>query len=930
MKEKNKYLNFIQKRDMGKSLSEILLKYWGKGSRSDDSWHPLPFHCLDVARVAVCLLDAWPGLQKSLEKQLNLAGSQIHALVAFLVTLHDIGKFSIRFQAKRPDLLEKLQNRNHSKSRYLHANGGLVLWQERGFKEVASLGLGNLTEKGWGFQIDPLVMAAIGHHGVPAENFDSFIGDFNEQDIEAALLFLTWAGNRFLSDVDLGKLAGEQACKKASWLVAGLTVFADWFASQHMEYQGESKQTLDSYWESLGNKVRGLLRQKALSPIQANSTSDLSSLFPGLSTPTELQRLADSIPLGNEPQLFILESRTGSGKTEAAIRLAQRLMLADLAEGLYFALPTMATANGIFARVSAFHQNLFEGGQAGGVMLVHSARNLNPEFVRSLQPSKEKADVQAPEESILSQGFAFLADSRKLAFLAQLGVGTIDQALLAVLPVKHQSLALMALSRRVLIVDEVHAYDAFTSELLKQLLAFHAALGGSAILLSATLPTGVKAALTQGFQEGGSGQMYPPTVLNNSAYPLLTHVCPGKPTGEFPLPPYIPHVPEKPVIIVPHSDRADMLKALVHAANEGMAVAYVRNTVDDAKEAYQSLLGIGLDPNRTHLFHARMALGDRLKRESNILEWFGKNSTPKERSGRILVATQVIEQSLDLDFDCLFTDLAPVDLLLQRAGRLHRHCREADGRLSGTIPPVDRRTSPARLHVLFPPAREDVGADWYSSLFPRAKWVYPRHDLLWLTARLLEQKPEWNAAEESRQLVESVYGNNVLPVPIALRENATTAGNREKSEESQAAQQVLKLGEGYGGNTGTHWEGPENKETRLGQQTLRFRLGVWDAGRLLPLCPWEGEPTKPWYLWEQSLIQLPAWRIGELPDVSDQRLKTALEGATIRLPKKGRDAPILPLVPDKFGRFSLKVRDRKNQGLVLSYSHVTGMEFFAE
>ena len=176
-----------------------------------------------------------------------------------------------------------------------------------------------------------------------------------------------------------------------------------------------------------------------------------------------------------------------------------------------------------------------------------------------------------------------------------------------------------------------------------------------------------------------------------------------------------------PVRFIPTSDDAAL--EVLQAARAGRAVLYIRNTVDDALEAHAALRHNGLAPM---LFHARFALADRLKREEEVVRRFGKSSGPAERAGRVLVATQVVEQSLDLDFDVLITDLAPIDLLIQRAGRLWRHHRP-------------ERSGEAELVVVGPEPVDEAPEDWFARSFPRAAYVYRDHARLWLSAWKLKE-----------------------------------------------------------------------------------------------------------------------------------------------------------------------------------------------
>src|SRR5262249_39719522 len=206
-----------------------------------------------------------------------------------------------------------------------------------------------------------------------------------------------------------------------------------------------------------------------------------------------------TVDLPEGPLLFIIEDMTGSGKTEAAVVLSHRLMLAGRAKGLYVALPTMATANAMFTRLASSYRPLFDETRPPSIVLTHGRRDLFLGFA-NLPNALARCDSDAREEDDPSEieASAFCADwiarSNKQAFLAQIGAGTIDQAILAVLPARHQSLRLWGVTEKVLVVDEAHAYDTYISTVIECLLKFHAAFGGSAIVLSATLPQEKRAA----------------------------------------------------------------------------------------------------------------------------------------------------------------------------------------------------------------------------------------------------------------------------------------------------------------------------------------------------------------------------------------------------------------------------------------------------
>lgn len=318
-----------------------------------------------------------------------------------------------------------------------------------------------------------------------------------------------------------------------------------------------------------------------------------------------------------------------------------------LGEGIFVALPTMATANAMYGRLVKAYRTMFESDSEPSLILAHSARhlfNISDTFRHSSGLEKSRTDdgYDKNEETASAQCTKWLADNRKKALLADVGVGTIDQALMAVLPSKHQSLRLLGLSRNVLIVDEVHAYDPYMHTLLCALLRFHAALGGSAILLSATLPIKHRQELVNSFSQGLDVEQHK---LNKNSYPLLTH---GTANRILETPLSIRDRTQRIVDITFYDDFSAVEESILKIAQGGGCACWIRNTVDDAVDAYNSISEKLGSSKNVILFHARFAMGDRLAIENKVLHKFGEKSDTTIRKGQILVATQVVEQSLDV------------------------------------------------------------------------------------------------------------------------------------------------------------------------------------------------------------------------------------------------------------------------------------------
>lgn len=663
------------------------LRYWAKVDRRTRRAHLLPYHLLDVGACATALLDANPDLRAWFADSLGLAPPVAGRALAWLAALHDIGKAHPSFQGQAPDVAARLGSLHGGN--YDHRHDTLAWWAfQAGFGDHLASVLGR-TESDRVWWRDVLVglwPAVSGHHGQPPKSTTSAHGpakwwpaprleEVNE--IEGAVRRAMGLGVDFPSPAPPGE-APDVAV--ASWVLAGFVTLADWLGSNADVFELEENDIdLDSYWRQARARGVTAVRQAGLAPVRLSADSGTSTLFPGLE-PRPMQKEAEKTPLGKGPCLFIIEDQTGAGKTQAALVLAHRLMRRGDAGGLFFGLPTMATADAMYSRMREDHTRLFAEEEPATLALLHGQSKLR----------RVDSDDAAPTLS------AWMQDSRKKAFLSHVGIGTIDQALLSVLPVRHQSLRLFALANRVLIVDEVHAYDAYMMRLLCKLLAHHRRVGGSAIILSATLPKSARRQLIAawGLEDSEPSADYPLlTLVAEKVYPTRIDPSPGL---------------SRSIRIELHETPERLADALREATSRGLCAGWIRNTVDDALDVHALLAAEGAD-----VYHSRFMGSDRREREAALVGWAGKNGKPEERAGKVVISTQVLEQSLDIDFDVLATDLAPMDLVLQRAGRLQRHDRAG-------------RDHPPTLHVLCPPwaDADAVREDWFERAFPRAQWVY--------------------------------------------------------------------------------------------------------------------------------------------------------------------------------------------------------------
>jgi CRISPR-associated endonuclease/helicase Cas3 len=819
------------------------LRFWAKTrDLTSLQYHPVAFHGLDVAASGRRLLEVNDDLRRRLARISGLGEERLLDWTCFLLALHDFGKLADSFQRLRGDLMFHLQGRS-SDLRYVerHDALGRGLWSEIVFPSLTArgeLGLEAAFQEDWADLLKPWLAAIFGHHGKPVAYQRKELTPklFPPSVQEAALLFVHSLAELFLPaglPFSLEPLAEqEDQFKAASWLLAGVAVAADWIGSNSDWFPFPTEPLeLEEYWRQIARpQAETAVRKSGLIPAAPGMAGGVRDLWPKILAPTPLQALAESVELADGPNLFVIEEVTGGGKTEAALVLAHRLIARGAATGLYFGLPTMATANAMYHRVEPVYHRFFRDGETPSLVLAHSRRDLfvlRPAELEKAPPDEASEPGQIPA-SVDARGW--LADSRKKSLLAHVGVGTIDQALVGVLPLRHQSLRLLGLAGKVLIVDEVHACDEYVRQLLATLLRFHAAHGGSAVLLSATLPQEQRAELLGAFARGAGWES---PQLIETGYPLMSHL--GRADLREILVAARPEAARR-VEVVPLRSPHEVEEKIAEALDADRCVAWIRNTVGDAREAYlhwRQRLG----PDRVTLFHSRFTVGDRAEIEQGVLRRFGPESEPAARRGRLLIATQVIEQSLDLDFDFLVTDLCPIDLVIQRAGRLHRH-RRGDRGL-------------AVLGLFAPPAVAEPAKNWYQEVFPRAVWVYEHVGRLWLTAHWLEKNGGFHMPEDARDAIEWVYGpENDDHIPPALRAGSNRAEGKEAADRSNAYLNRLKPENGYEAST-LDWPEDANTPTRLGEPTVTLRLvretpdGRYEA--------WHPESPRPWQLSEVSV-----------------------------------------------------------------------------
>ena len=666
-------------------------RYWGKAKANDDTgaqYHLLPYHCLDVAAVVDVWLSKSRTLLKQISRQINMTEQEARSIVLFYVLLHDLGKFDARFQNFREDIRVILQGDKFEvePEKYAHGSHGYLHFiQVYGHNDA--------------------MKAVAGHHGHCDTSIDRNLIDpdadeelicFDKKARQEWIEFsLQWTG---LTEVpNVGEIP----------MLAGLCSVADWVGSSLTNFTTEPSHNLDDYYQQALPRAEAALNDAGLSSQLDGSGFDF--LFSPY-TPRGIQSLLPQMPL--EAGLTIVESDTGSGKTEFALAYASMLIEKNLADGIVFGLPTQATANGLFSRIGDAAYKLF------------------PDSTVTLAHSKSK--YLMPDEN------GFLHQSSKRAFLGSMSVATVDQILMGVLGIKHQFIRSFGTRKSVLILDEIHSFDAYMYGLIEKVLKGQHQAFSSVILLSATLPIRLKNKLLEPY--GGAAI--------SDRYPLITHSDLDGNTEELSL----DEMPEIKTINIEQWETADLLPTLeqqyylVDQALKGAMIGVICNTVSDAQILYTQLEKLCDERNvKIDLFHARFTFADRARLEKQVLDTFGKHAP---RHGRLLVATQVVEQSLDLDFDIMVSQLAPIEFLMQRMGRLWRHDR------LGTS--LHSRTTSVR-HPLFITLLPSQSVTGWKTHYQGSGFVYRNVRSLFRTEQYLKKRELLVFPECYRDAIEYVH-----------------------------------------------------------------------------------------------------------------------------------------------------------------------------
>lgn len=893
----------------GPEVEELAL-FWGKarqGSVSGPVMHPLMAHMLDVAAVAMAL-----PLAKSCGLDLRLIG--------FLVALHDLGKLSPAFQRKVLKCCPAfLPEKTTISAEHTAVTAQLLtLWFDDE-KTVAGSLLQNIAnDKGpkkiKAFKSLRRVLNGIsGHHGRPiqAENKGILEKETVERAERLTALFLT------IFKPPLFEISSLDHIAEIEWKLAALTIQADWIGSRQEWFPYVLPEVLhnpeDYFLKFAVPQAKLAVAQAGLSTIPVTGFKGIKNLFPVIRQPSPLQDLVETTFLPEGPVLVIIEDMTGSGKTEAALTIAHRLMEKTAINhentGLFVGLPTMATANAMYERLAEAYQKLFVSQSRPSLALAHGRADLYEHFQEAIAP--EEGDEKPDSETAESYCTSWLGSESRRALMAQVGVGTIDQALLSILPVRHTTIRQAGLAHKVLLVDECHAFDSYMTEEIYALLRFHAASGGSAILLSATLTKEIREKLVNAFNFGlGDNE---PLSVKNDSYPLVTLI--GRSFMEE-LPCDLRAGLARNLKAIRLNTPQEARAVLCKAFHKKAACCWIRNTVDDVIETARELSSRG---EEVMVFHARFAMIDRLDIEKKIIRQFGKESEGATRAG-LLIASQVIEQSLDLDFDVLCTDLAPMDLILQRIGRLRRHERQAR--------PVDK----AEFFVLSPDPVAAPDRLWIKSFLPGTAAVYGDPSLLWRTARVLFGRDRLSLPEDMRRLIEEVADRSAPgAVPSALESETINKEGDNKAAARLGRHNVLHFSDGYNFDKAP-WGAEEKTPTRLEiSRYVTVRLAYEKDGQILPWAVRKGEAfTSPkekrraWSLSEVSVRQNRLAGVVTSPHLTEA-IKKARSGWS-RWECEDEENYFLLVLTPRDAEWQAEVVDGKGRKFSVNYGERYGLE----
>lgn len=696
------------------SLSIAARSVWGKTQKGKDTtfWMPLYRHLADTALVASRLYDEY--LPEAAKRDVSIAvggDDDARTLAIFLAGIHDLGKSSPVFLASEDDYVNELNDAFMGKNG-LHVPRGLDRSLIRHEVISAILVKKFLLEYGVSESVADSCAIVVGsHHGHPLSHEllaacvgrEDIMGLSDPLWVQVQREIFDYAAAISGANKKFASWSTSDVSRSAETILMGFVVAADWGASQGFGCNMSLKsKSLDvNVQKETDRAVKALsalpIPSKWNPSVPPNAGAEFfHTRFGFPPRPVQSAALEAVKPL-NDSGLIIIEAPMGEGKTEAALAVAEVMAQKTGASGVFVALPTIATSDAIFARARSWVSNL-PGSRTGMSMyLSHSRSGLNGTFSELFDAAREESIDGGHINKWLAQG-------TRLGPLSNFVVGTIDQVLVSALAARHVALRHLALANKVVILDEVHAYDAYMNVFLGRALQWLGYYGVPVVLLSATLPTDIRKDLVSAYNDGLNSRQAmsaPRTALPLTLNPekIVSSRKSKNDVGGINLKPLttikypLISVLDKTGVHVHHTEGASnknplalnilaggadnekLAKRLSDRLIHGGCIGIFRNTVARSQQTYDAMKEFFEDSDmnvEVLLLHSRFIGLDRAIKEQKLNNYLGKEFSKRPRR-LIVVGTQVMEQSLDIDFDESVSDIAPIDSLLQRAGRTHRH-----------------------------------------------------------------------------------------------------------------------------------------------------------------------------------------------------------------------------------------------------------------
>jgi CRISPR-associated endonuclease/helicase Cas3 len=752
--------------------------FWGKAgpAKKDEVTvpHPLICHMIDTAFVAEQLYDVLlgPSVKAELAQAFAPLGADPRRWVSLLCGLHDLGKASPAFQALRSDIAaEVLPEPAASAVTRLHGiRAGIKMVRTDTPHGLLTAHHLRRLLKSWGAdgKIALLIAQALGgHHG------RFFPGDMlrnvrSARPDNGGPRWEPWVEDLLCRTAELLGLPDPRTARWSevrldpaiAMMLAGLTIVSDWIASGSVpkgSYAGIGVD-LDRYLSESQARARTAIVEKlAWTAWSPPPELRFAQLFDA--EPRPFQREVEQLIIDQRaPGILVIEAPTGEGKTKSALQCTASLIRAlDLA-GFYVAMPTQATSNQMYDEVEGLLQRL---APELSTMLLHGTA---AEYLDERRTARQQDEPVIPDEvgSDEEDGEQD-AEVRKWftvrkGLLAPRAVGTIDQALWSAIRSKWAAMPMTGLSNRVVILDEVHGYQVYMSTLLDRLLMWLGRLGVPVILLSATLPTVRRQQMIECWY-AGARRVSPSEVhldLPTEGYPRAFWVSAEGTVRSIRA--QASEINSDRLIKLTTRTDAELVDWAIGEANQGRGVAIIHNLVRRVAETNDSLsakLRSLPEDQRPELraLTARLSRGDRAKVEAELKRRFGRRGARAPAQGFIIVSTQILEQSLDLDFDAMASDLAPIDAMIQRAGRLHRFRR------------IDHGNPPTLVISGVAEGRTGPKFARYTDL------VYDKAVLL-RTWALLRERTELRLPDDAPALVDAVYSTpDLINYPAGWRDS---------------------------------------------------------------------------------------------------------------------------------------------------------------